>query len=218
MSGQMIELIIFAAIAFFVINKLISMLGTTDDDSSNGGSFFGEPKRMKDVTGSAHDDVTDIFGTKILAANFSKKPKINLAGLVKKGREKHIMAGLEEVFEKMPSFDLHKFCKGARLAFAAIIDAHVRNDMTELAELVDARYVDKFDEHAFSYGEITDGSKLELEICEIYVFGNSVFIKVLFSGKNMLSNMPSLSEEWTFTKSAIQAGNQWHLTNVDAAS
>ena len=41
MSGQLIELIIFAGIAFFVINKLIATLGTTsDDDAKKRPSFF----------------------------------------------------------------------------------------------------------------------------------------------------------------------------------
>ena len=43
MSGQLIELIIFAGIAFFIINKLIATLGTTsEDETASRGSFFGE--------------------------------------------------------------------------------------------------------------------------------------------------------------------------------
>ena len=53
MSGQILELIIFAAIAFFIINKLISVLGkTSGDDPTKNNSFFGENigNNLKDVT------------------------------------------------------------------------------------------------------------------------------------------------------------------------
>ena len=49
MSGQILELIIFAAIAFFIINKLISTLGkTSGDDPAKNNSFFGENIGMFD--------------------------------------------------------------------------------------------------------------------------------------------------------------------------
>lgn len=45
MSGQLIELIIFAAIAFFVINKLLSTLGRTSEDDPAKKQIFLWRKR-----------------------------------------------------------------------------------------------------------------------------------------------------------------------------
>ena len=54
MSGQLIELIIFAAIAFFIINKLLSTLGaTSESDPTKNKTFFGESGKMKDVTNTS---------------------------------------------------------------------------------------------------------------------------------------------------------------------
>ena len=50
MSGQILELIIFAAIAFFIINKLISVLGKTsgeDDPAKNNSFFYQQIKQSK---------------------------------------------------------------------------------------------------------------------------------------------------------------------------
>ena len=146
MSGQMIELIIFAAIAFFVINKLISTLGSTDDDlidNNKNKSFFGEPKGMKDVTASVRN-TAGIFGGKIIAGDFILKSKINLGNLVKKENAKAVREGIVEVMEKIPSFEINKFAKCAKLAFEAIIDYKQQKKSQDLEELVDKRYLPKF--------------------------------------------------------------------------
>jgi predicted lipid-binding transport protein (Tim44 family) len=47
------------------------------------------------------------------------------------------------------------------------------------------------------------------------MFGNNVFIKILFAGKNITKKIKNMHEEWTFTKSANNSGNEWFLTNID---
>ncbi len=50
MSPQIIELLIFAVIAFYIINKLITTLGSTsEEEQTKQKSYFGEPV-IKDVT------------------------------------------------------------------------------------------------------------------------------------------------------------------------
>ena len=66
-----------------------------------------------------------------------------------------------------------------------------------------------------SYGDIEKSSGLEAKISDIYTFGNNVFIKVLFSGKNIVTKIKDFQEEWTFSKSLIQAGPDWFLTNIE---
>jgi predicted lipid-binding transport protein (Tim44 family) len=209
MSGQLIELIIFAGIAFFIINKLIATLGSTSEEEQtgkNGKSFFGS-NAVRDVTS------TSMKKASILKTRFSKK--FNLKGLVVEGTEKEIEKELLDVVRKLPNFDLDNFIKGAKGAFQMIIKSGTNTD-SELESLIDKRYLDHFRSISSSYGEYLDNdSKLTAQISEIYTFGNNVFIKVLFTGEDITNKIKQMHEEWTFTKTTLNASPAWYLTNID---
>lgn len=213
MYGQLIELIIFAGVAFFVISKLISILGTQSEDNpaKKSGSYFGEPSHIKDVTNTG----TSKQGNVIVAPFLNKKKNLSLNGLVVPECKDAVSEGLDQVTEHIPSFDLTKFLKGARAAFKMIIDSGTSND-PELEELVDKRYIDHFRTIASSYGKYAStANDLSAQVSEIYMFGNNIFVKVLFVGKNITDKIKELHEEWTFTKSALSSGAEWHLSNID---
>lgn len=217
MSPQMIELLIFAGIAFFVINKLISKLGSTSDNdpAKQKFSFFGEAK-IKDVTYTAQNAPTNVF-----KKNFFRKAPldgINLEGLIVEENREPITTGLESIATKLPSFQPLKFLNSAKMAFELIIEAANDEDIDELVKLVDKRYVEKFHIFSESYGEFVHGSKLEAKISESYSFANNVFIKVLFSGKKITSKIDFLKEEWTFSRNLISNEINWFLTNVERAT
>lgn len=210
MSGQILELVVFAAIAFFVINKLISILGSTSEEDPTGKSRFGEPGTLRDVTSTAASKTASV-----LRPVFSKKSKIDLNGLIIEDHKSEIEAGLLDVADKMPNFNANNFLKASKTAFKMIIESGM-NDNNELEELIDKRYLENFRSMAASYGEIdNDNSKLSALISEVYTFGNNIFIKVLFTGKNVTNKIKELHEEWTFTKSTLIASPEWHLTNID---
>ena len=118
---------------------------------------------------------------------------------------------------KVPSFDINKFLKGAKSAFSMIIDAVNKNDDDEVIELVDRRYIDQLKNIATSYGQITSLEAIKMQISEIYMFGNNIFIKILFMGEDVLSKQKNLHDEWTFTKSTINSSPNWYLSNIDRA-
>ncbi len=217
MFPQMFELLIFAGIAFFVINRLISKLGSTSDNdpAKQKTSFFGESK-IKDVTYTHENSSPNIFNK-----GFARKEPIDtvsLEGLIIEENKDAIIAGLETLSLKLPSFQVAKFLNSARLAFELIIEAANDDDIEELLKLVDKRYVENF--HVFSekYGEFIHGSKLDAKISEIYSFANNVFIKVLFTGKKITDKMNSLQEEWTFSRRLMSKDVNWFLTNIDVSS
>lgn len=215
MSAQLIELIIFAGIAFVIINKLISTLGTTyEDDHNKKKSFFGEKISLKDVTATASESSIQ---SSILRTNFIRKSSIDLQNLIVKENELAVKQGLIEVMSKVPSFDINKFLKGAKSAFSMIIDAVNKNDDDEVIELVDRRYIDQLKNIATSYGQITSLEAIKMQISEIYMFGNNIFIKILFMGEDVLSKQKNLHDEWTFTKSTINSSPNWYLSNIDRA-
>ena len=211
MSGQLLELIIFAGIAFFIINKLIATLGSTsEDDPAQKKSFFTNAQGMRDVTDSVKKKAT------VLKPKFPKTKKVSLKGLVVPGTEKEVTEGLADVLAKVPNFSVGTFLKGAKAAFKMIIDAGSSDDEPELEELVDKRYMDHFKAMSSSYGEYSAKDKaLTAQVSEIYMFGNNVFVKILFAGKNITDKIKDMHEEWTFTKSILNSSSAWHLTNID---
>jgi predicted lipid-binding transport protein (Tim44 family) len=207
MSGQLIELIIFAGVAFFVINKLISTLGTTSKD----GTFFGESGSIKDVTHTGK-------AATISRPNFvKKKNKVSLKGLVVVENAKDVESSLPEVLAKLPSFKAENFLKGAKAAFQMILSSAAKGNQTELETLIDKRYIGRFVAMSEAYGELAEKADFTAHISEMYLFGNNVFVKVLFAGKNITNKVKDLREEWTFAKNALVAGPEWHLTNIDKA-
>lgn len=204
MSTQLLEIIFLGAVAFLIISKFLSILGTTDDEDparkSPGGSFFGEPKGMKDVTGSAQH--TDESKAKAIL-KITKKLKKEAGSALE-----HMKA----IYEAYPNFDAEKFTAGAKGAFSMILEALNEKDIQTIEDLVDRRYVDQIKEFGDAYGKNTS-EKLEASIIDSYSLGNSIYIKVKFTGST--SKIKSLKEEWVFTKNIQQSGPDWYLCNIE---
>lgn len=204
MSTQLLEIIFLGAVAFLIISKFLSILGTTDDEDparkSSGGSFFGEPKGMKDVTSSV--------------ANSDESKAKAILRITKKLKKEAgaALAHMKAIYEVFPNFDAEKFLKGATGAFSMIIEALNEKDIETIEELVDRRYVDQIKELGDTYGKKAD-KKLEASIIDSYSLGNSIYIKVKFTGST--SKIKSLEEEWVFTKNIQQSGPDWFLCNIE---
>ncbi len=213
MSAQLIELIIFAVIAFLVINKLIATLGiTAEDDPTKNKSFFGEARsKMKDVTNTVKAKKSNVIKT-----SFKTTKTLSLKDLIVKENEKDIKSGLMELVDKLPSFNPSRFLKNAKTAFKMMLSANNKDSNVDLEELVDKRYLEQFQAITKSYGKYTaTKTGLAAHISEIYLFGNNIFIKILFTGKNITSKVKEMHEEWTFTKSCLNNNPNWQLTNID---
>lgn len=207
MYGQLIELAIFGVIAFLIINKLLSSLGSTNqDEPANKQSFFGENGIIKDVT--AKPSVKEATSNESPTNN-------NFKDLILKGQEKEIKQGLAELLEKLPNFNLTKFMSGSKTAFKMILDAVEQNDEEQINELLDKRYINEFWQIAHSYLGNSLNDSVQAQISEIYTFGNNVFIKILFIGKNILKNNDNFQEEWTFSKNSLESSPNWYLNNID---
>lgn len=205
MSAQIIELIFLAFVALLVIGKLISILGS---DEGGGRSYFGESGSIKDVTASA----------KKISLPFIKQKKENpLASVIAPGVDiSSIENSLDQILSKNPSFiDPYKFVSNAKKAFALIIESYGSEKEEDLKALLDPRFLEPFKEKAHIYGKISDPSKLEAKISDIYTFGNVVFVKISFKGKNLSPSLKNLKEEWVFTRNITNEGRDWYLSNID---
>lgn len=196
MSAQLIELMFLAAIAFFLVNKLISILGKTNDgDSQNNRSFFGEMTGLKDVT----EKPVDLKLVK----------KEDFAETVEQGSLQSVLQNLEIVSSRISGFNIEKFVAGAKAAFVMLIEAATNNDMDTINSLVDKRFTQQFQESASRYKDVSLDN-VDAKILELYMFGNNAFIKILFI-------KGSFKEEWTFTKNANDRSLNWFVSNIDVA-
>ncbi|WP_341791981.1 Tim44 domain-containing protein [Rickettsia endosymbiont of Gonocerus acuteangulatus] len=209
MSPQIIELLIFAGIAFFIINKLITTLGaTSDDDPAKQKSYFGEPV-IKDVTHSSNKSYEE---EKDLPTAQDIKTFKNL---IVEQNITAVVDGMETVHKRLNAFQPIKFINNAKIAFQMIIEAAYKNQTEELAELVDKRFLEEFEKISDSYGNFFDSNALNAKYSEIYTFGNNIFIKLLFQGKNVVDKIEELKEEWTFTRNANTKEVDWFLSNIE---
>ena len=210
MSAQIIELLIFAGIAFFIINKLITTLGSTsDDDPAKHKSYFGEPT-VKDVTNTSN--TSNDYARK-------NQPTVKdikaLESLIVEQNLTPVVDGIKMLQKRLASFQPISFINNAKAAFQMIIEAEATNQKEELVQLVDKRFLEKFEEIVPSYGGFIDSTSLNAQFSEIYMFGNNVFIKLLFHGKNVVDKLENLKEEWTFTRSVNTKDVDWFLSNVE---
>ena len=203
MSAQLIEILFLAGIAFLIISKFISILGTTDEDdpARKAGSFFGEPKGMKDVTNTVSAGADD---TKV-------RSLLKIAKKLKK-LDKEELEHLKAIFTIFPDFNMDKFLKGAKAAFGMVVSALHEKDLATIEELVDKRFIEQVKDMSAIYGK-TPSKAMEASIVDSYSLGNSVYVKVLFKGST--SKVKSLKEEWVFTKNIQQSGPDWFLSNIE---
>ena len=197
MSVQLIELMFFAAIAFFLFNKLISILGNTNenDGQAQDRSFFGEVGGLKDVTEKP--------------VNLKLVKKDDFAEIISAEHLKTVLQNLEVVSQRIANFNIEKFVAGSKTAFAMLIEAAASNDADTINSLVDKRFAQQFQDSASRYN---DGApdNIDAKILELYMFGNNAFIKLLFSNG-------SFKEEWTFTKNTNDRSLNWFVSNIDVA-
>lgn len=207
MSAQLVEILILAVVAFFIISKLLSILGTTDEDdpARKVRSMFGEPTGLKDVTGTTETVVKKDKGTKskviILRpdAVYSTDPKVNEI--------------IIHILEKMPDFNHEKFLKGAKAAFKMVIEALGKKDVKTLEELVDKRFLEEITAKSSSYDDI-DTTDIRVNFEDAYSFGHSIYVKVLITGNLISGN--AFKQSWIFTRNTSQPGPNWYLSNVEA--
>lgn len=199
MSAQMVEILVLAVIAFLIISKLLSILGTTDEDDParkkmGGGSIFGAPSGMKDVTGTVRE--RDEENSKVISLH-SRKAFSN---------DKETNNIISNILEKMPDFNPEKFLKGAKGAFKMVLEALEKEDEETLQNLVDRRFLSELQNKKDHYKSVTSGD-MQASFEDAYSFGNIVYVKVKMKAKK-------LEESWVFHKNVQDNGPAWHLSNI----
>ena len=210
--SALFEIVIFALIAFALVTKLLDMLGSVNDEDQNSSkSFFGEKSSsIKDVTNSGSSKINRAFINGVInSVRKNIKSYEEVVAQDSPSEKIKVIKDLGKMVERIRGFDAVKFLEGAKSAFAMTIEAFKSKDFKTLEYLVDKRFLNSLQNT--DYLSFADGvSLLDAKICEVYSFGNSVFIKIRFS----LSS--SEKEEWVFTKNLLDTNSSaWQISSIN---
>ncbi len=131
--GQYFDIIIFAAIAFFVIIMLVRQLGTRVDGEPSGEDFSSFFNPHKNAHGADSDNQHQ-RDDKDQIIDVTLEEEANMPGFEKYGA---MAIPMKQIYDLDQSFDPDKFLNVVENVFEFILDAYVADDRNRLRSFVD---------------------------------------------------------------------------------
>jgi predicted lipid-binding transport protein (Tim44 family) len=182
----MLKLILATAIMLIIFNRLLSVLGSTKAANELGTK---DPKRAVDVTGTGHN-----------------LPSVDHKLIVEseKGR---VLENLKVLCEKMDTFSLPAFVKGARKAISLAIEATKSGDEKTMSSLTDPGLVQLLQNIKHRFNDASGTQGMGAKVCRVQMFNNKAFITLSVEKPN---------SQWTFSKHIKQQDPRWYISDVSA--
>jgi predicted lipid-binding transport protein (Tim44 family) len=214
--SALLEIIIFGLIAFVIISKMLDMLGNVnEDDTINSKSIFGESSK----SASSSSDLGLKTRAKLkFISTLAKKIQVDTEkykGFILDDESSSMLktiSDLEDLIAKMPKFDLANFIENATKAFHITNEALRTNNLRVLSYMVDKRFLNQLKTCQHESLRNAEAKFISAKICEIYSFGNNVFIKILFEMTN------DVKEEWAFSKNVLDQNRVWYICSINSVS
>jgi len=189
MAANLLELFILGALAIYLVNKLLYIVGSVEeDDPMKKRSEFQETASIKDVTNTARNMEDSVSSAIMNISNqFSKLKSL------------------------IPNFQEDKFLEASKSAMGLIIESHNEQDTQRLSELVDPIFLDKF-RHNYDFKNM-NVDNVTGKIIDIFIFGNNISIIVRFD--KIMHKKKETVQEWTFIKNANKPDPNWYLKNIN---
>lgn len=226
-SGMSIELLIYAAVALFLVFRLFSVLGKRTGHQKRPDFPPGAaPEREESRSGEAQDNVV-----RIPSANDGAAPEsAQFSGPAGEG--------LRAIRVADRNFDPDSFVDGAKKAFEMIVTAYAEGDRKTLKNLLDKATYDSFSgaidarEKAghrmedmlvgIDSAEITE-ARLDKDIAHVTVTFVSQQVNVTYDGEGRVvdgdpSTVETVSDEWTFARSVKSSDPNWQLVETRVAA
>ena len=201
----MIEILILAAIALFVLSRLYVALGR--DDGPPDGRRRPTPGEMREAARQPAEQADE-------PVHIDREPSFTGPGAV----------GLEAIYRADNSFRPNEFLRGARSAYEMIVQAFADGDRQTLRPLLDDDVYEAWDAAITAreaggeqpwqllrvkHAEIED-AELDGQIARVVVRYRSE----LGDGERTRS----ADESWTFKRDVTSADPNWLLDDVDSAA
>lgn len=126
-NAVLIEIIIFAMIAAFLVHRLRSVLGRrTGDERPRPNPFSG-----RDEADQARDNVVQLPTRNRADNRLERQPSLD-----ETEEPQSLSARIDRIRQADPDFDEKNFLGGSRMAFQMIVDAFARGDLPALRPLL----------------------------------------------------------------------------------
>jgi predicted lipid-binding transport protein (Tim44 family) len=213
-DGSMVEMIIFAALAVFLVFKLRSVLGRRTGEERERSNPFDRPTVAPFRAG-----VTEPAA----AAGIRPAPVIEHDP----SQPLSLDARLSRVHAADPSFDEKHFLAGARGAFQMIVPAFVAGDLATLRPLLSSHLYGEFGRAISARPKRNPGDTMkfdgpvEVEISDAGVVGREVHIQVRVVSRQIHPGEDAAPEElsvdlWTFARDPGSRDPNWQLIETTA--
>ena len=210
-----VDILIFAAIALFLVFRLRSILGSRDG--------FEQPNQPRQNEKGAEQAQTD-QDENVIEMPFAKKaPAMRANG-----------SGLAALKRLDPSFDEDQFLQGAGSAFPMILNAYAEGDLAQLRRLLGYELLDQFgeairqrqadgDSLTLSLDELKDVQLLDAEVVDgiasVTVSFASVQTRTLMDKSGEILEDESISGEemvdiWVFERDIEDKNPNWKLVET----
>lgn len=203
MSNPLIEVLILAAVALFVLWRLYSALGRGGDE---GPVQRPAPQADKRVATDAPSP----------APRRVENERPIFTGPA--------AGGLEDIYNADPSFRTEEFMRGAKAAYQMIVAAYARGDRGALRPLLDDDVYEAWDA-AISEREASGASPFELlrvkraEIDRAELDGYMARVMVRYEAELGDGETTRIAREiWTFMRDVSSSDPNWLLDDVDVAA
>jgi predicted lipid-binding transport protein (Tim44 family) len=203
MSNPVIEVLILAAVALFVLWRLYVALGRGGDEQP-----MQRPSPAPDQRGGLSD-------TPVPAPRRTEIERPLFTGPA--------AGGLEDIYEVDRSFTPEDFLRGAKAAYQMIVGAYARGDRAALRPLLDDDVYEAWDE-AISAREATSDRPFELlrikraEIDRAELDAGIARVSVRYEADLGDGETTRTAKEiWTFKREAASSDPNWVLDDVDVA-
>lgn len=229
-----LDILIFAAIAAFLIYRLNSVLGTRHGDERQRPNPF-TPKEQK----TAETAESQPKKQQVIAPPLPVITPGMIDELIDKNAntDGKIEQGLEDIRSADPYFDLNSFMQGARYAFEVIVKAYARGDLPALQPLVSPKLYADFAAGVKARNE--KGHQAELiiqrikaaQVTEAHLGGTMAYVTVDFEVEEtsftrdasgaLVDGDPdgilTIRDVWTFTRDTRITDPNWILIETRAA-
>lgn len=203
MISPIVDVLILAAIALFVLSRLYVALGRDDGERPHQESARAAPSPVERTEASA-SEVSSVLDRPMFTGPAA--------------------AGLEEIYEADKSFSPNSFARGARSAYQMIVTAFAKGDRETLRPLLDDDVYEAWDE-AITRREEADESAFDLlrirksEIEDAELEGTTARVMMRYESELGDGETTRTAREiWTFMRDITSSDPNWLLDDVEVAN
>jgi len=216
-NGSLIEIILLAAVACFLVYRLRSILGRRTGHQEN--------TQLRDTTANAGPENDNVIS---LPGRRSGEPTT----------QQNLEAALSQIRVADPSFNNRDFLNGAKRAFPMIVEAFASGDTASLRPLLGDDLYDDFSTAIRERNEAGESLETEIEdisdaqIVDAEMEARKAIITVRFTSKqrnvtrdaegDVVDGSPEVAETvtdlWTFVRNTRSKDPTWALVRTEVPS